>query len=257
MESTYFSLASRNNFNKALRHFFKVTEVVEEVERKRNLADIIYEELEDDEIVSAQILPIVGSVIRDKFNYSYSSTSIKETLSDFDKIVNITYKWTALDILIIYFDSNGKIIPINPKNAEHWERARELTKDQLVVIYVRYLKGENKKLEADAVSAMKELLARTSVHVRKEFVDQNIRVSAPPQKKKVLEEDTVAAAPRSAVSKPTGGKRKITPRYSIQVSNELFHNGNVEAWKKIITSYEITYQDTKVLVFYDNAQINN
>ena len=29
--------------------------------------------------------------------------------------------------------------------------------------------------------------------------------------------------------------------YSILVTNELFHNGNVEAWKKIIQSYTTKY----------------
>ena len=30
----------------------------------------------------------------------------------------------------------------------------------------------------------------------------------------------------------------MTPLYGVVVTNELFHNGNVEAWKKIIESYE-------------------
>ena len=51
------------------------------------------------------------------------------------------------------------------------------------------------------------------------------------------------------------GKKKITPHYGVLVTNELFHNGNVEAWKKIIASYEMKYPQTKVLVFYDGEQI--
>ena len=51
------------------------------------------------------------------------------------------------------------------------------------------------------------------------------------------------------------GRKKISPQYGVLVTNELFHNGNVEAWKKIITSYHLKYPDLKVLVFYDGEQI--
>ena len=49
----------------------------------------------------------------------------------------------------------------------------------------------------------------------------------------------------------------MTPRYSIQVTNELFHNGNVEAWKKIVESYKMKYFDLDVLVWYENERIND
>jgi hypothetical protein len=49
----------------------------------------------------------------------------------------------------------------------------------------------------------------------------------------------------------------MTPKLSVQVSNELFHNGNVEAWKNIIQSYTTKYPTNEVVVFYDNEVINN
>jgi hypothetical protein len=49
----------------------------------------------------------------------------------------------------------------------------------------------------------------------------------------------------------------MTPRYSVQVTNELFHNGNVEAWKKIVESFTTTYSDLDVLIWYDNERIND
>jgi hypothetical protein len=53
------------------------------------------------------------------------------------------------------------------------------------------------------------------------------------------------------------GRKKMSPKYGVLVSNEIFHNGNVEAWKKIINSYEAKYPNVKVLVFYDKEQITN
>jgi hypothetical protein len=50
---------------------------------------------------------------------------------------------------------------------------------------------------------------------------------------------------------------RMTPMYSVVVANELFHNGNVEAWKRIIESYNAKYPNLQVLVYYDNERITN
>jgi hypothetical protein len=43
--------------------------------------------------------------------------------------------------------------------------------------------------------------------------------------------------------------------YSVVVSNELFHNGNVEAWKRIIASYNAKYPAFEVYIYYDGERI--
>jgi hypothetical protein len=63
-----------------------------------------------------------------------------------------------------------------------------------------------------------------------------------------------SAAP--AVKAPVKISR-MTPLYGITVQNELFHNGNVEAWKKIIASYEYSHPGLKVFVYYDGEQIHD
>ena len=109
METTYFSLSTKNKFNKGLNHFFAVNDVVEEIESGKNLADIIEREIDEDNITNDQILPIVGSVIKDKFNYSYDSFNIPVTITDFNKIIEESSKWTAIDILMVYYNPNGEI----------------------------------------------------------------------------------------------------------------------------------------------------
>jgi len=64
------------------------------------------------------------------------------------------------------------------------------------------------------------------------------------------------AAPAAAPAEQTGAKR-MTPFYSVPVTNELFHNGNVEAWKKIIQSYTTKYPGSDVYVFYDGERIHD
>jgi len=64
------------------------------------------------------------------------------------------------------------------------------------------------------------------------------------------------AAPAAAPQAPSA-KKRMTPMYSIPVSNELFHNGNVEAWKRIIQSYNLKYPGTEVFVFYEGERIHD
>jgi len=234
METTYYSLASKENFNKALRHFFSVTEVVGEVETKTNLADAVNELLDEKELHHDQILPMVGAVIKDKFNYSYDSHNLEHTSNDFEQICNETSKWSALDIVLAYHNPADQVFLINPKNINHWERARELTKDYLVVIYVKCVKEDNKKIEKEAIEAIEELLIGKDIFVNKDFIDQTVVPKKP--------------APKAVANKSQ--KRNVTPRYAIQVSNELFHNGNVEAWKKIIESYNAKYPDLEVSIIF-------
>ena len=53
------------------------------------------------------------------------------------------------------------------------------------------------------------------------------------------------------------GNRTMTPKYSVPVTNELFHNGNVEAWKKVIQSFETKNTGCEVLVFYEGERIHD
>jgi len=259
METTYYTLATKSNFNTSLRHFYKVNEVVDDIERRRNLADVINVQLDADEVVKDQVLPIVGAVIRDKYAYSYDSFNIPDTITEFGKIAEETRKWTAVDILLVYFNPNSEVLLVNPKNADHWERARELSRDQLAVIYVKHLKGErNVKIEKDAIKAVEEMLLGKDVFINPDFVDQTVqpKVEAP---RPAAPAASAAGAALQAGAKPTaaGGKKRMTPKYAVTVSNELFHNGNVEAWKKIVESYQTKYPDCKVNIFFEGELIND
>lgn len=67
-----------------------------------------------------------------------------------------------------------------------------------------------------------------------------------------------AAAP--VAPKPAAGPKpgsRMTPMYGVLVTNELFHNGNVEAWKRIIDSFKVKHPDLDVLVYYDGERIVN
>jgi len=258
METTYYSLASKSSFNKALKHFFTVNEAVDEIESRSNLADYINDLLDEEGIHPDQVLPIIGAVVRDKFEYSFYSYSVADTVTEFQKIQSEVAKWNTMDILVLYFSTDGKKFVINPKNIEHWERCREIHKDQLLVIYSKFLKDKNKKLEEEAAKTFVELFSGKDVFINKSFIDQTI-VSRPAP---VQAPTKVAAKPGapSAAAAPIVAKAKkvsITPKYGVVVSNELFHNGNVEAWKKILESYQVKYPDLTVHVMFGGEVIND
>ena len=72
---------------------------------------------------------------------------------------------------------------------------------------------------------------------------------------------TAPAAPAAAAAPATAtagtGPKRMTPFYSVPVTNELFHNGNVEAWKKVIQSYQTKYPGLEVYIFYDGERIHD
>ncbi|MCL2025248.1 MAG: hypothetical protein FWG92_00375 [Leptospirales bacterium] len=246
METTYYSLASKNNFNKALRHFYSVNDVIDDIESRKNIADIVNAELDNEEIVQEQVLPIIGAVLRDKYAYTYKSVNLPVSVSDFEKIVTETSKWTAVDVCVVYFTPDEKTFVINPKNGIHWSRVRELVKGQLIVIYSKYRKGDDKKVESDAITAIEEMLLGKDVFINKAFIDQTITAPVQP---------SPSAATQSAAAQSAA--RKITSKYAVLVSNELFHNGNVEAWKKIIESFNTKYPDLRVHIFHKDEVIND
>lgn len=248
METVYYSLASKASFNKALRHFYNVTDAVDEIESRVNIADYINELIDDEEIHQDQILPIIGAVLRDKFEYSHESFSIPATVADFEKIVSETAKWTALEITIVYFGPDGKRFVINPKSHDSWDRVREISRDQLIVIYAKNLKDADKKIEISAIHTLEEMILGKDVFVHKEFIDHTVV----PQASK-----PVKAQERRASDQASSKKRSITPKYGVQVSNELFHNGNVEAWKKIVESYHTKFSELTVHIMFEGEVIND
>ncbi|MCU0846872.1 MAG: hypothetical protein MUD12_03185 [Spirochaetes bacterium] len=258
METTYYSLASKGNFNKALKHFFKVNDVVDDIDNGRNLADSINDDIDSGEIASDQILPIVGAVIRDKYGYSYHSYSLPQTVSDFSKITDETSKWTALDIVIVYYNPSGKTFVVNPKNPDHWEMVREIFHDQLAVIYVKNRKEEeNKKVEKQAITAIEEMLSGRDVFTNKDFIDSTV-VQRKPAPKPVAAPVAAGPGPAKVAAEPVSKvKKNFTPKYAVQVSNELFHNGNVEAWKKIVESFKTKFKDLDVYIFFEGELIND
>lgn len=271
MENSLNFLSRKAGFNTALRHFKSVNSFVADMNEGYNLADLINEALEEDAIERYQVRAILNALLVDKFDYAYLTHNVGKIVEDAGDIVSVVDKWGKVQIIVCYYHPQAGLYVINPANAGHWEGALPLVKGEYLAVFVGPARGklDAKTLRSAANDFVKVLYGRA---VKNDGAYKGVRTtlsesSAP----SFAETEAAAAAPAAAPqatapqaaapAQPTpvrGGSRKnITPRYSVVVTNELFHNGNVEAWKKIITSYKTKYHGLDVLVWYENERIND
>jgi len=239
MDNSLNLLSSRAGFNTALHHFKTVTSYISDVEEGKNLADIINTSIEEQLLQRFQIRAIVNALLVDKFNYMFKSHNIENEVKDPEGIVEEISKWGNIQLILSYFHPHTGLSVINPKKTIAWENIIPLAKDELIVVYTGPSKDEiaNTTLKS-AISDFISLLYGKKIKTKNEYLGKIV-------------EKKLEAIPTQAP------KRRATPRYSVQVTNELFHNGNVEAWKKIIESYKTNYNDLDVLIWYENERINN
>ena len=238
MEGEFNNLGTRGGFNRALRHFKGVTKIVPLLDKKSNLADIMNDYLDRNQMTEEQIKPILNSVLVDRFGYRYHSLNLEEDMRGFEKMVEEISKWTALDLVLSYHHPALGLLTINPRNPNHWEKVGDLSRNELMVVYSKYVgTGTPDGLDKEAIEDFKELLRGESIKTNKGFVDQTVEV------KKIEKREVV--------------RTNMTPKYSVQVTNELFHNGNVEAWKNIVESFHVAHEDLEVLIFHAGEPVKD
>ncbi len=279
----YVGLSTRDGFNRSLRHFLAVNDILSDFEGRQNLADRLNSLLDDKSIQANQIGPILNALLvgHPKYNYRSQSYNLTRNIEEFDPIISVVGKWDAVDLVLAYYHPDLGLTVINPKNKQHWESVQTLRKNELLTIYCGTLtdKAPEKILET-AVDALISLLATGKAKSVAALTQGKFKWKAPkppvPAKPKVRKKaaparamakaPAAAATPSAAPAEPTAAvpaveapskKRRMTPMYSIPVTNELFHNGNVEAWKKAIQSYNMKYPGLEVFIFYEGERIHD
>jgi hypothetical protein len=273
-------LSTREGCNLAVRQIEALHLVIERFERFENAADTITNLIASNEIVSEQVLPMLNSLLVDKYRYSYLSHNLERNIDDFGPFVKMMRTWNAFDIVLVYFHPELGVTPINPKNVSHWNAAHQLVKSELVTIFVGEFADTRTDDDgyADCIDLVVEMLAGK---FRRSVPDRFLRgkcVFKEPLAPRTAPKKTAGKAKTHPVRTKTPAKKKesdhaepdhaeaaeskqnvsqMTKMYGITVTNELFHNGNVEAWKRIIRSYNYTYPDTQVIIYYDHERINN
>lgn len=267
-------LSRKAGFNSALRHFKVTTEYVARINKGANLADLVNEHLEDGRIGRHQITPLVNALLVDKFEYHSVSHNLEKTVDDASGIAETVGKWSRLDIVCVFHHPHTGVFVINPKDPESWEAALPLAKDELIVVHVGPASGEDvpPSVLRDATSDLVSLLDGRKLKGKKAYVsERKAKVEYRPAAKPSSSAEKTAGAAESAgeasqaptaeqqekSAQAAAKKRRMTSRIPVLVTNELFHNGNVETWKRIIESYKAKYPGLDVLIWYENERIND
>jgi hypothetical protein len=258
-------LARRAGFNLALRHFRTAQEFAGDVGSGYNLADVLNSALDEEKIEDFQVRPVVNMLLAEKFGYSFQSQNLKERLESVDNLAKVVEGWSNLQVVLVYTDANDGVHLLNPENPVPWEAALPLSKDECIVCYVGSLEDVRPGVLDEAVEDVYTLLYGGKVRNKagyrgsenlKQFIEaeeEDIEDVPAPASLEEAAERAVAPVPAA----PSGGSKKLTAKIAVNVTNELFHNGNVEAWKRIIESYKLKYPSLDVLIWYEGERIND
>jgi hypothetical protein len=282
-------LSTRDGFNRSLGHFKFIMGVIGEFEARRNLADILADRLAVKTIDAHQVLPTVNAILVDKYHYACASRNLAENFDGFDGLAAEVGRWRGLDLVVVYYHPELGVLAINPKNRAHWDAAQGLKRNELITVFAGAFKdtGTDRKYQ-DGIALLLSLMEGGKGKAPAAFLKGSfVQRKAPPapapaparQQRKAPARAAMAprgagaavaaaapvstapaavpaaAAPAAAAAGTTA--RRMTPMYSIPVTNELFHNGNVEAWKKIIQSYTTKFPGLEVYVFYEGERIHD
>ncbi len=290
--SFYVQLSTKEGFNTSVRHINRTLELLEACSPKNNIADEINRLLTEKALEIEQVQSAVNMLLAEKWGYKVLTRNITAVLSDATLVAEETSKWKGIDLVIGYHHPDLGFIVLNPKNPEAAAVIADFRKNELLVLYAGTQEkspASVKNAEA-ALACLFDLLEDTKVKAPASLMNGSYAFQAPKKapraKAAAAPKEKAKAVPKagrdSAISAkaPAGyaqpaavpvaapmavqaapvapvipGQSKITPLISVVVSNELFHNGNVEAWKRIIRSFNAKYPGLQVSIYYDGERI--
>ncbi len=278
----YESLATKETFNASVRHVKSTVGLSERVAGRENLADALNELIDEKVIHSDQLQTFVSMLLIDKYGYYAASKNMTATISDFSVVQAAVKSWNAFDMVVLYQHPDLGVIAVNPKNPAHVSKIDRINKSELIVAYLGcFGKPFEAGLAVKAADALISLYQGANVKDMPALLKGSCSYKAPtpPKQDKEMKAPKVTKAASSKKGKPQAGRKteapiaqtvpvakqtdvpkvgsRMTPMYGVLVTNELFHNGNVEAWKRIIDSFKIKHPDLTVLVYYDSERITN
>jgi len=285
-------LSTRAGFNSAVRHMNKTIELSGTLGTNANLGDLLFER-GDENLSGERGALLLRMLLVDKMGYKTISSNLLSVIKDVSTLAKEFEKWKAVDLVAAYHHPDLGLLIANPKIAEELANFGMLRKRELLVIYAgnsgagtdnvcqkaaelavalfegnkikvppELLKGsfsvkKLKKTEAAEEPGRKAATARASKAPKtgktaRAAKTAGAKAAAPESKESARVAPPMVTAAAPAISK---GPVRMTPMYSVVVSNELFHNGNVEAWKRIVASYTAKYPTLQVFIYYEGERI--
>jgi hypothetical protein len=277
-------LSTRKGFNSAVRYIKKTIAIMEDAGSHANLADLLFAE-DDEEFSGYKAGMILNILLVDKMGYKTVSANLGSVAGSPSSLAKEFGKWKGVDLVVAYHHPELGLLVANPKSEEELAGIGDLRKNELLVVFAG--KGaspadENCKKAAElAINLFEGLKVKPPAALLKgNFTVKAVKKAAPaPKQPKAPRRPAKApgrAAGRTGVNAPVqeaqrvappvvtaaappvaapAGPVRMTPRYAVVVQNELFHNGNVEAWKRIVASYNAKYPNLQVYIYYDGERI--
>lgn len=285
-------LSSRAGFNSAVRHMNKTIEISGTLGPDANLGDLLYER-GDENLSGERGALLLGMLLVDKLGYKTVSSNLGSVAPDIPALAEEFGKWKAVDLVAAYHHPDLGLLIANPKVAEELANFGMLRKRELLVVYagkggeaadetcrkaaelaVSLFEGKKAKASPDLLKGSftaKKLKKTEGGGEKPAKAPKAAKAAAKPGKAKTARGKAAAPAPAAApavkenrVAAPvvtstapaiSKGPVRMTPMYSVVVQNELFHNGNVEAWKRIVASYNAKYPALQVYIYYEGERI--
>ena len=230
-------LSARPAFNAAVRHIKSALGILDALEGGENFADTLRRPRFSG-LSGADSLSLLALLLVDRLGYTALSANPPAFAGDLPALAGEFAGWSAVDLVAVFHDPRQTGI-VNPKNAGQLAAlGRPFPRDLLVV----YAGGGDFSREfcAGAARTAIALLSGARPEIPPEFRAPSSRRAAPAKK---------------ALRAPL--PPRTTPLYSVPVANELFHYGNVEAWKRVIGEYENAHPGCRVQVYYDGEPVRN
>jgi hypothetical protein len=282
-------LSTRAGFNSAVRHIKKTIGIIDTLGTKHNLGDLLFE-LGDEDLSGERAALLLRMLLVDRLGYRTVSSNLASVVSDPTLLAAEFAKWKAVDMVAVYHHPDMGLLLANPKVPEELAGLGLLRKRELLVIFsgkagepadevcqkaaltaVSLFEGAKPKIPGElykgnfTVKKPAKVKAAPSEAPRKPAKAAS-RAASPKRGRKAgsaapapaVKENVRVAAPVVIASAPAPvatGPVRMTPMYSVVVQNELFHNGNVEAWKRIVASYNAKYPNLQVYIYYEGERI--
>jgi hypothetical protein len=211
---------ARLNMQKTLNEI--VREIERQLETTHNLANIFHE-MDLFALNQRHTLPsILHKVLIQNRDYTCLSFNLSDTVPPWQDLHSDIKSISGFNTVVAYYRSDQDLFLINPQEWRHWDVAGQLVPDSLMVVYTCSVPNRDLKRERHFLEEVRSICDRRP------------------------NSETTSRKPLSVDQRPL----RITPRYAVPVTNELFHYGNVEAWQNIIESYQKKYGDLKVQIFH-------
>lgn len=285
MIAKFDTVSTRVGFNAVVRHVKATINYVESVSSRTNLAESFAAE-SGSVMEPEQKAAILRMTLVDRFGYRSSSRNLSSVCENFESVAEEISKWNSVDVVIAYHHPDLGLLTANAKDPDQLNAFGALRRRELAVAYIgrfdkpsdelcgtaaeialtlleggkaavppALYKGDCTYKKAQKKGAAAEPRKKAGVGKAASAPKKSVKKQAAGEKALPVEAAAVVAAP-PVVAVP-GAAKRMTPMYSVVVQNELFHNGNVEAWKRIIDSYKTKHPNLEVYIYYDGERILN